>query len=325
MESSEKNAIYDRLLAISMRVDSKNIPDPRYINEKIGQCHVFIEEVEHFYIRVSKEISVIQTSLNNATAAYEHSRDDKISNVPEIKNLPSTKDREARANNLLRKELDEIKSYQNELSDLENIHKAINLKLKNLSRLNADIKAQQRLMESQMRIGTPNVNSAAAKSLAEEFGKSMMGKDVFEGMETQATEETVIDPTVPLDVNNLLQTDEEMILGAVEEATQEAAEAEAEEEENTPEQGSDPEDDLQQFLPDSTPSESSESTEVDLDRALEPETLSESIVVPPIQPTGGAAPESKTENEPEVIKAQVSTAAKDPNDIDIDALLSQFK
>lgn len=322
MNQEDKNAIYDRLLAISMRVDSKNIPDPRYINEKIGQCHVFIEEVEHFYIQVSKEISVIQTSLNNATAAYEHSRDDKISNDPEIKNLPSTKDREARANNLLRKELDEIKSYQNELSDLENIHKAINLKLKNLSRLNADIKAQQRLMESQMRIGTPNVNSAAAKSLAEEFGKSMMGKDIFEGMETQATEETVVDPTAPLDVNNLLQTDEEMILGAVEEAAQEAAEAE--EEENTSEQGTDPDDDIQQFLPDGS-SESTEATGVDLDRALEPETPSEPIVVPPIQPTGGAAPESKTENEPEVIKAQVSTAAKDPNDIDIDALLSQFK
>jgi hypothetical protein len=322
MDQTEKGSIYDRLLAISMRVDSSNIPDPRYINEKIGQCHVFIEEVEHFYIKVSKEISVIQTSLNNSTSAYEHARDDKIANDSEIKSLPSIKDKEAKANNLLRNELDEIKSYQNELNDLENLLKVINLKLKNLSRLNQDIKAQQRLMESQMRIGTPNVNSAAAKSLAEEFSKSMVGRDIFEGMTTQATEETVADPTVPLDVNNLLRTDEETILEAVEEAAQE------EEEETAEEKCTDPEDDIQQFLPESSTTESPESSAVDLDKALEPEKVVETVqpeVIPPIQPGGAALEKPKIENEPIPEKAHQEPVAAKAGDIDIDALLSQFK
>ena len=69
MEQNQKDQIYARLQAIKLTIEPTNVPNPGYINEKIGQCHVFIQEVESYYITVCKEISVIQRALNNARAA----------------------------------------------------------------------------------------------------------------------------------------------------------------------------------------------------------------------------------------------------------------
>lgn len=204
MNAEVKNSIYDRLLTISLKIDLKTIPDPRYINEKIGQCHILIEEVEKFYIQVTKEISIVQRVLNNATVAYENSRDNLISTNEDIRSLPSQKDRESKANVALKSDLMDIRGYKNELVDLENLQKALNLKLKNLTRLNADIKTQLKLMDSQIRLGTPAQDSPAVRSLTEELFKSTVGADIFSGMESSSEDNKVIDPSEPLDVDSLL-------------------------------------------------------------------------------------------------------------------------
>ena len=210
MEITKKNEIYERLLAICMKIEPRNLPDPRYIGEKIGLCHVFIEEVETYYIEVNREMSTVQRALNDSIASFENERDNLISTDP-IKDLPSLRDREARANTQLKEKLHSIKHYQNELSDLEKLQKAISLKLKNLARLNADIKTQLRVMESQIRLGTPQADNPAARSLAEELSKSTIGKDIFEGMESSSQQETIQDPTKPLDVDALTKPEPSVI------------------------------------------------------------------------------------------------------------------
>lgn len=196
MELEYKNKIYDRLLAIKLKMEIQAIPNPQYINEKIGECHVYIEEVERFSIEVCKEISIIQQVFNNAMAEYEI-RKESLLIREDIKNLPNIKDREAHANILLSKERERTKEYQNELNDLNNLLKVTNLKIKNLNRANADIKVQLRLLEAQIKLGAGPTTDIAVKSLMEEMKKSQIDDDSFKEVSTKIIEEQTLDPSVP--------------------------------------------------------------------------------------------------------------------------------
>jgi len=202
-----KNRIYDRLLEISVKFQVRDIPDPQYINEAITQCHFFIEEVEHYNIEISKEISLQQQALNNAIADYDYKKEKHLTQNEEIKNLPNIKDREAKANILLNDEIQNIKHYQNEVNDLNNLLKAVNLKLKNLNRCNSDIKMQLRVLEARLKLGSGPGSESAYKSLTEEFKKGLKNEDSFKENETKIIKEQIQDPSIPLDIDNLLDTD----------------------------------------------------------------------------------------------------------------------
>jgi len=203
MKDQEKNAIYDRLFSMMITIETKNIPDPRYISEKIGECHISIEEVEKFYIQVSKELSVLRRALNNSESAYGQAKDKLLSSDAEIISIAHARDREARANTLLKNEINEIKNYKNEVEDLEGLLGVINVKLRNLARLNMDIKAQLRLMESQIKLGSLPITDDSVKNLMAELSKS----DLFQNAQTKIEESVAQDPTQPLDINSLLPTD----------------------------------------------------------------------------------------------------------------------
>jgi len=203
MKDQEKNSIYDRLFSMMITIETKNIPDPRYISEKIGECHISIEEVEKFYIHVSKELSVLRRALNNSESAFEQAKDKLLSSDPEILAVAHARDREARANTCLKNEINEIKNYKNEVEDLEGLLGVINVKLRNLARLNMDIKAQLRLMESQIKLGSLPITDDSVKNLMAELSKS----DLFQNAQTKIEESVAQDPTQPLDINSLLPTD----------------------------------------------------------------------------------------------------------------------
>jgi hypothetical protein len=212
METEYKNNIYSRLLEIKFNIDISTTPTPQQINEKIGECHAYIEEVEHFSIRVHQELSIIQQALNNAQAQYELKKDTLITQEP-IRSLPNIKDREAQSNLSLKEDREIIKNYQNELNDLNNLLKAINLKQKNLTRANADIKLQMRVIDAQIKLGPSSATNAAAKSLMEEMHKSNIGTDSFEEALSEATEETIVDPSTSIDTTNLFMDSESEING----------------------------------------------------------------------------------------------------------------
>jgi len=210
MKIEYRNKIYDRLLEIRFKIDIEVLPDPSHINQKIGECHALIEEIEHYSIRISKEISVMQQALNNVTAEYEVKMSTALTQ-DEIKNLPSFKDREAAVNILLNEERAQVTKYENEVTDLNNLLKSINLKIRNLNRANNDVKMQLRIFEAQARIGGigPSTNYAA-KSMMEELAKSTMGEDTFGDAEAESEEEEkIVDPSSSLDVESLLDGKEE--------------------------------------------------------------------------------------------------------------------
>jgi len=147
--------------------------------------------------------------LNNATANYEVLRQDLIIGNADIKDLPSIKDREAKADSLLKDNLSRIREYKNEVTDLQNLLKVINLKIRNLNRVNNDIKLQMRIMESQLKMGSSIGDDAAARSLIQEMRKSKIGKDSFEEIETSQELQGATDIENETDVNNLLDSSTE--------------------------------------------------------------------------------------------------------------------
>ena len=211
MEISYKNTIYDRLLEIKFMIDTGVLPDPAALNMKIGECHALISEVEHFSIKISKEISVMQQALNNAEVMYEELKDDLLA-TDEIKRLSTIKEREGKANMSLRKEIALVSKYKNEVTDLNNLLRSINLKMKNLNRANADIKLQLRVFEAQAKIGGvgPSTNYAV-KSLMDEMKKSAGNIDSFEEATAELAENGVIDPSSDLDVKKFLDGEEEVL------------------------------------------------------------------------------------------------------------------
>lgn len=206
VEEIKRNAIYDRLLAIRVKLES-GIPDPRYINKKIGECHACIEEVEHFSIEVSREISVLEQALNNSTAEYDSKKEELILKEG-TKELPSIKDREAKANQQLREELGRIKEYKSQLTALVRLEKDLHAKMRNLDRVNKDIKTQQRVMEAQMKLlgnAPSGAVDLASKSLIDEFKKSISNTDSFEDSLASVSKEQTVDATVSLDVESLME------------------------------------------------------------------------------------------------------------------------
>lgn len=198
MDIDEISKIYDRLSAIQCSVEARSIPDPKYIGEKIMECRACIDEVEKYFIQVNKEYSVLQCALNNSDVSYTIERDSLISSNPEIVGLPSLKDREAKANSLLKDKINEIKVYKNDLANLENLRETLKVKLKNLYGTNSDIKLQLRLMEAQLKLGTGSTDDLSEKPLMDELQKSVLGKDMWEGSKSSLKEEKILDPTVPI-------------------------------------------------------------------------------------------------------------------------------
>jgi hypothetical protein len=308
MEESRRNQIYDRLGSIKMNLDPKNVIDPRYISEKIGQCHVFTEEVESFYLEVSKELSIKQRALMNSESAFEQAKDDLMSNDVDIASLPSIREREARANTQLKPDQNEIKFYKIDVVELQGLFGAINLKLRNLDRLNKDIKAQLRLMESQIKLGQGPIDGPTTDLIA--AMKEHGAEDIFQDSKSSSEENAEKDPTVPLDVASLLQSSEPDEITNDEDATEEIITSE---------------DDV--LL---TPSESpgmdvsadeEESVMINLDDVLNvPKNLNSAVSI-----TGGVK-----EDKPVVPEIQVSpkqnmvVSEKGVDGVNFDSLLKQF-
>lgn len=312
MEDEKKNSIYDRLLVIDFKIDTEPVLDPRYLNEKIGELHGYIQEVEKFAIQISKEISVFQRALNNAEAKYEDGKERLLTEDPEIKNFPNIKDREAKANSKLKEDLQNIRAQKNEVFDLNNLLKAINLKLKNLSRANMDIRMQLRIMESQIKLGQTPVDSVQTQNVLEEAKKNLQKVD------SEAKQQNTVDPSKSLT---------EDLFGEDDRTSDEEIQEEQESEEVTEdliEPFHQPTGAENEIVKEAEKSMSSENA-IDLDKVLNEETQPKSE--PALEET-----QSKPQPEPETggdVSAQTKEnsqreESKSTDKIDIDELLAQY-
>jgi hypothetical protein len=343
-ETIEK--IYGKLEVISVKIEPKSIPNPHYISEKIGQCHVCIEEVEKFFIQISRELSIHQRALNNAEATYITARDELLSTDPDIISLPSSKDREARANTRLKSQFYQIKDYKNQLSDLERLFGAINVKLKNLDRQNRDIKVQLRLMESQIKLGSGNVDDFVTKDLMNEMKNTIMGKDMWEEVNTKLEQIKTMDPTKPVEAqdldpltylentvndlisknnNDLLIQNNSLSISSIDKNFAENIPTIITSEPVLVDEMEQPADDLTEFIK-SLPENDDVLNSIESSKESEPEIPVIQIDLDKVLTLTTTGGEQKTNESklPESDQKKTQEKPKDPNEIDFSALLSQF-
>jgi len=210
MDEAHRQQICDRLLAMKIKIEANAVPNPAYINSKIGLCHAYLEEVEHFIIEISRELATVQQAFNNAQAAYENEKEWLLSHDADILQMSgmSIRDREAKVNSKLKKERDTIKNYQNDLVVLNQVMKAAQLKNKNINTTIKAVNSQLRIMEAQLKLGTPQASDPVVRGLMEEMQKSLIGKDSFEEAVSNISETQVVDPTRPINIEEILQQEE---------------------------------------------------------------------------------------------------------------------
>jgi hypothetical protein len=198
MNDTEKTKIYDRMFDISLKVDPNHIPSPRMINENIGRCHIFMEEISKTYIQITQAISHTQRRLNNKTTDYEIKLDSLLATDEEILALPSSRDREARARTLLKNEILEIKDIQFEVNDLERLLKIVLLRQKDMTRANSDAKAQSKLLDSEIKLNGTIVPESLSREIEEK------NRIFEEPVVSKITEQSIMDPTEPITAEDLV-------------------------------------------------------------------------------------------------------------------------
>lgn len=188
-------AAYDSLLGLSIDLNFNDAPNPAYIQTKLIECHEASRKVEKIHTELKMDMSRSMRSLSIEEGKFEVLQREALSQNETVKRFPSYQDRLAYVGTLLENNIETIRKLKSEAEEHKNLEKALNLIIKNLSRLNSDVKAQQKLMESQIsKLGMGDVQDKDVKDLMSRLGTLSAEIDsddlkVGEAEEDEATEE----------------------------------------------------------------------------------------------------------------------------------------
>ena len=142
--------IYQELLELKLTLEFQDSPNPAYIQNKLIACHQANDKVEKYHTELRFEISKVERDLSIAQSSYESRERTILTSNERAMKYPSMGERKAFAASLLEDVTDDIRKLKLRLEEFSNLEKALALVIKNLNRLNNDIKSQQKLMDSQL-------------------------------------------------------------------------------------------------------------------------------------------------------------------------------
>lgn len=143
-------SIYDELLRVKISLDFQDIPTPAYLQEKILECSGCTRLVEKRIIEVTRELSMKERDFRLEKVRLEVKKRGILVNDPVIKKLPTGKEREAAADEILQKDHERVQELENDVLELQNLLSAIRLVHQNLRTTNSDIRVLMRIMEQQV-------------------------------------------------------------------------------------------------------------------------------------------------------------------------------
>ncbi len=162
---------YKTLLGLSIDLNFNDAPNPSYIQTKLIECHEASRKVEKIHTQLKMDMSRSMRLLSLEEGKFEVLQREALSQNETVKRFPSYQDRLAYVGTLLESNIESIRKLKSEAEEQKNLEKALNLIIKNLSRLNSDVKAQQKLMESQInKLGMGDVGDKDVKDLMSKLG-----------------------------------------------------------------------------------------------------------------------------------------------------------
>jgi hypothetical protein len=157
--NSNYSYIYDELLKLDVNISYEDIPNPRYLQEKIIQCNRFIAKTERFSIEINRALSTSEKAYKTEKLNLEMLRRNTLTNDIVIQKFPTGKEREAAVDEKLENNYKELLKLENTVNDLKAIQSSIKLKITTLRLANTDIKQLMKLMDQQinrLNIGHPD-------------------------------------------------------------------------------------------------------------------------------------------------------------------------
>lgn len=202
--------IYDDLLKLDIELNFLDVPTPSYIQEKIIQCNSFQLKVERFFIEVTRDLAIAERMFTTERLNINTLRMSILTNDERIKKIPTGKEREAAADEMLEKNHRDLLKLENDVNDLKAILSAIRQKQNTLKATNADVKSLQKLMEQQinrLNIGHPDdpdvKDLARAFSEIDDLEKEFEIDDVESSVEVSQSEDSDNGDSVEVDVEDL--------------------------------------------------------------------------------------------------------------------------
>jgi hypothetical protein len=190
MELKRHAHIYDELLKLDIRLNYQDVPTPAYIQQAIIQCNNFQLKVERFFIEVTRDLATAERMFSLEKLDLTVLRTSTLTNNEKIKRIPTGKEREAAADELLEDNHRKLLKLENDVNDLRSILSAIKQKQSTLKSTNADIKSLLKLMEQQvnrMNIGHPD--DPDVKELSKTFSEIDKLEEEFELDEVESSVE----------------------------------------------------------------------------------------------------------------------------------------
>jgi hypothetical protein len=167
MDVKRHASIYDELLKLNIVINFQDTPTPAYIQEKIIQCNNYQLKVERYFIEVTRDLANAERMFSTERLNITTLKTSLITNNEAIKKMPTGKEREAAADEMLESNHRELLRLENDVNDLKSILSAIRQKQSTLKSTNNDIKSLQKLMEQMVnRMGIGHPDDPDVKELA---------------------------------------------------------------------------------------------------------------------------------------------------------------
>lgn len=141
---------YDKLLSLDVELEDKSNPSPTYISSKLTECSNAQSEVHKMLTDLCRQQTIITRESLSEKMKFDHLKREALTNDEKIKKLPTIKEREAAVESLLEDNLKLIQDYDCDLNDIKSLLMAIKSQIQLLRSKNADIKCQQKVMETQV-------------------------------------------------------------------------------------------------------------------------------------------------------------------------------
>jgi len=190
------SVIYDDLLKVNISLDFDNVPTPKYLQDKIFECSTAMHKVEKHAIESTREMSGKDKEYRLEKSKIEIKKREILTSNESVKKLPTGKERESAAEELLEDDYKNLLELETRLNELKNLLTAIKLVQQNLKGTNSDIKMLMKLMEQQinrLNIGLPDDPEMASlnKTFAEidEMEEEMTLDDVESSEESIDSED----------------------------------------------------------------------------------------------------------------------------------------
>ena len=162
--------IYDDLLKLDIQLNFQDVPSPYYIQEQIIKCNSFQLKAERYFIEVTRDLSIAERLYTTEKLNISTLRINILTNDERIKKIPTGKEREAAADEILEDNHRELLKLENDVNDLKAILSAIRQKQSTLRSTNSDIKSLQKLMEQQVnRLNIGHPDDPDVKHLSDAF------------------------------------------------------------------------------------------------------------------------------------------------------------